>query len=535
MHVKAFFEYLMNMPNDYWTKIPTDPSPISQQVRDGVALEDDMALRALLPEIRPKRGRKRPGDDEASASPAYQKSRLSPATGADDAQTPVWRSWSSHPESRMPFNPDTIRANSMPWAQGDAAPTPTSRFPNSAITPSTRNSFWDDALEPRSAVTPSRGKLTAQRRGPKNVSSAWRPGITESGAKARGRPPMNRTSMEAPLHSPSPPTGPGETDPFHTAISSIRGASVADYGIHSHQPPEFPRIITSPINPDLRCDPPPEAPPRPNGRPSISLQVPERPESNVRLATPPPAVVVNGEHQSHGPRSQQPQQANELESYPGLGSAAAKPTLPLPHSEARNIPEFYFERLENRTNVDEVLACMVRNAYTIQWYDAEGNPSYPPTYDECVALANATVEHMYRTSTSTQAFLINLAAMTGGPLLLTTTASITRLGVEGDSSRYRCAWEYDFGGLRGSYNMDQWVPHTMYRPPPEPTTSGANSKERESVADIEHKEGPLSREEWQRRYDNLVTVLRERDSELEQVRSSVFKAGRERRLFPDKG
>lgn len=67
MHVKAFFEYLMDRPNEYWTNIPTDPNPVAWPVRDGVAFEDDMALRAVVPEIRPKRGRKRPDPDVGPA------------------------------------------------------------------------------------------------------------------------------------------------------------------------------------------------------------------------------------------------------------------------------------------------------------------------------------------------------------------------------------------------------------------------------------------------------------------------------------
>src|SRR6478735_11018614 len=96
MHVKAFFEYLMDIPNDYWTRIPTDSNPTSQPIRDGVAIEDDMALRALFPHIRPKRGRKRPVDDDTatSLSPApaqaqTQRSYLAPSSAVDGVSGPM--------------------------------------------------------------------------------------------------------------------------------------------------------------------------------------------------------------------------------------------------------------------------------------------------------------------------------------------------------------------------------------------------------------------------------------------------------------
>ncbi|CAI4211846.1 unnamed protein product [Parascedosporium putredinis] len=68
MHVDAFFEYLMGRPHHpYWSEVTPDPA-LSEQGKDGVAPEDDMALRALLPHIRPKRGRKREADGGRSPS-----------------------------------------------------------------------------------------------------------------------------------------------------------------------------------------------------------------------------------------------------------------------------------------------------------------------------------------------------------------------------------------------------------------------------------------------------------------------------------
>ena len=206
MHVKSFFEYLMGITNEYWTNIPSDPNPIGQSMRDGVAVEDDMALRALLPHIRPKRGRKRP-ESEDSSNPAAQRQRLSPGSAVDDTRHPHWQSTPIDPRSAMPL--DAVQTPASAWPPHDTAQTPLTRWPASAITPSTRNHFWDDNVDPASAVTPSKAKTGNQRRGAKNVSSAWKLAGQEPSVKTRGRPPMNRTPIDTPSTAQHMPPGLG--------------------------------------------------------------------------------------------------------------------------------------------------------------------------------------------------------------------------------------------------------------------------------------------------------------------------------------
>ena len=66
MHVDAFFEYLLHKSHIYWTQVPSIHDPPSEFGRDGVAPEEDLALRALLPETRPKRGRRKADDKDDS-------------------------------------------------------------------------------------------------------------------------------------------------------------------------------------------------------------------------------------------------------------------------------------------------------------------------------------------------------------------------------------------------------------------------------------------------------------------------------------
>ena len=53
MHVDAFFDFLLQRPSTYWTDLPSDSDPVADSERDGVAAEDDMALRALMPQLNP--------------------------------------------------------------------------------------------------------------------------------------------------------------------------------------------------------------------------------------------------------------------------------------------------------------------------------------------------------------------------------------------------------------------------------------------------------------------------------------------------
>lgn len=202
MHVDAFFEYLMGRRHPYWTEIPPESTPITETGRDGVAAEDDMALRALLPQIKPKRGRRKPDDDDTGKSPSQRPSPLHdeypasahPASARPDMNEP----WSAHPEGRgsvflFPPTPDPMRLSASlqsSWATNDVAQTPLTAYPASAITPMTRNAFWADPNEPKSAISPPKARSTSRRHGAKVVSSAWR-GIGSTG-KTRGRPPINR-------------------------------------------------------------------------------------------------------------------------------------------------------------------------------------------------------------------------------------------------------------------------------------------------------------------------------------------------------
>ena len=549
MHVRAFFEYLMDIPNDYWTKIPTDPNPIAWPVRDGVAVEDDMALRALLPHIRPKRGRKRPEGDEATGSPA-QRQRLSPSSAVDDYRHGL-QPWSAHSDGRVstPLDPSRPQ-NAGNWGPSDSLQTPLSRWPqtavwpHSAITPTSRGTFWDDALEPRSAITPSKPKLSNHRRGAKNVSSAWRPGGNDSGGKTRGRPPMIRTPVDA--------TSPAMQSWTATQAASTGGPNVAGQQMNtSYQDTSHPHVngqlpsTSMPQQTQQQTHPPLEGS-RP-ARPSISLQVPERQGGSVRLATPPapapappppaPAVTVDGQQDSEK-QAEEPEASSEArqnqkpdhgwQRFAKEATDAYEQASNVPSNGCEgpeNMPEYYFEKMEDRTNVDALVAYFVRSMADSEWIDAEGNPDEPAGVEESTAIVNAMLQNMYKTSTSPQAFLINLAALAGSMMLVTTRPKCVRMGENDDSYVYKCDWEYCFGHVKGGFTMPQHVPRTMWKKPKKEAeaTPGADA------ADAgEEQKTPLSSDDWKRKYQALVEEMVKRDKELAGLRGRVMSSlGRE--------
>ncbi|KAL2265161.1 hypothetical protein VTJ83DRAFT_6261 [Remersonia thermophila] len=355
MHVDAFFEYLLGHQSPYWTDIPPGHIPVADLERDGVAAEDDMALRALLPQIKPRRGRRKPdGDDDTGKSPSR---RPSPQTedGGPGGQAATGEPWTAQPDGRgsvflFPPVPDPSRLNpSAPSWASDAVQTPMSAYPvpQSAITPSTRAAFWAD--EPRSAITPSKAR-PARRHGAKVVSSAWRSGGIGSTGKTRGRPPINRgANHDGPFSAFPTSDGPAFRFPSPTPTPDKNATTSNKNGSGSVLPPPSSKPVGQPPSTAAQhsASLPPLSVPQPTSRPTqpqphqlspisesmparpakrsrLSLQVPERKGGEVRLATPPlpdpasappappspppppppPVVMVNGQATDVRPQNQ---------------------------------------------------------------------------------------------------------------------------------------------------------------------------------------------------------------------------------------
>ena len=134
--------------------------------------------------------------------------------------------------------------------------------------------------------------------------------------------------------------------------------------------------------------------------------------------------------------------------------------------------EYFFEKMEDRTNVDALVSYFVRSMADSEWIDADGNPDEPAGIEESTAIVNAMLQNMYKTSTSPQAFLINLAALAGSMTLVTSRPKCVRVGESDGAYVYKCDWEYRFGHVKGSCTMPQHVPYTMWKKPPAKGAAG---------------------------------------------------------------
>ncbi|KAG8162306.1 hypothetical protein KVR01_008071 [Diaporthe batatas] len=329
MHIDAFFDYLMGNPHPYWTDIPTDPNPVLEEGRDGVAAEDDMALRSLMPQIRPRRGRKRPENEDSSRSPSQRPRTesggedLGGAGGGGGGIQPL-ELWPAHPGAATgqavfpsPSQDQFARLNlnmgapGAAWVGENFTQTPLTAQSYSAMTASPGNGFWPgQSVDTKPAAAPSKPKAN-KRHGAKVVSSAWRSGGPGGPGKTRGRPPLNRqstssTSEASPFHA-----FPAQSSPTYEHVSphvtpnittAVLAASPNHPAASLAPEPQSNLIMNQQQHSAFDASMQEQSHPRTlrSARSRLSLQVPERAGAEVRLASPPgstgppPVVMLNG-------------------------------------------------------------------------------------------------------------------------------------------------------------------------------------------------------------------------------------------------
>jgi hypothetical protein len=329
MHVDAFFEYCLGHPHAYYTQLPPS-GPFVSESRDGVPLEEDLALRALVPQWKPKRGRKRAEERELDEEKLVKRPQLDTSVAALHQG-----SFQDHsvtfPQSAIPFSAYPDGEGHDPWMTASSAftqagasdqqgqelrwrlperDTSPANYPQSAIIP--RGNQPADVImsaEPMSAVTPSSGDRSRIRRrhGPA-VSSAWPSSNGSSTGKSRGRPP-------------SKPSASGSFSTFQVNPSR-----------ESSQIPQVSNLLSSPFPIDRNSSssipnsynqsPTPVT----NGRPGkLQLQVPQHVGAPVRLATP-PTLLVNGVHGTDLPQAEVSEVPQQNENLVSVTSRDFEPT-----------------------------------------------------------------------------------------------------------------------------------------------------------------------------------------------------------------
>lgn len=323
MHVDAFFEFCLGHPHPYYTQRPPADALVSDS-RDGVPLEEDLALRALVPQWKPKRGRKRAEGREGDEDKPAKRPQLDTSVGVLHGGS--FPSHSAFPQSAIPFSafpddmesndpwmtaassfpadaPDTQQGQDLRWRPLERDTSPVG-YPQSAIIPRGHHPA-DNFLsaEPKSAITPSSGDKTRSRRrhGPA-VSSAWPSSNGSSTGKARGRPP-NRGTVSGPFSSfPVNPArdnpSNGDSVPRPASAIPLDQNSFGQFSNHQYH---------SPV--------------QPGGRPGkLQLQVPQHPGGPVRLATP-PTLLVNGVDDTSVPKAEEGNQNGPLPGMPNASDA----------------------------------------------------------------------------------------------------------------------------------------------------------------------------------------------------------------------
>lgn len=507
MHIDAFFEYLLNKAHVYWTQVPSINEPLSEFGRDGVNAEEDLALRALLPEMRPKRGRRKAEDkddeNDTGKSPNQRRRLDSPTLSEDfmlarsplisDNTTPA-RPHPLHPafhagfgrmdpERLGPWSTTDLRPNAFQWG-ADCTQTPMTAYPQSAITPNNRTAqAWND--EPRSAITPNSKNRSRRRHGPA-VSSAWPSNGSASSGKLRGRPPTNRSTVDGPFSTF--PANPSSRDV--PTINLRDNTPTATPVVADTEIPQFFPADMNAVNAANQISQ--VARPR-----RLQLQVPERQGGAVRLATPPPVVLVNGEGSTNMQQNPMVNQHLPIMEY------FTAPVDQGPSFEHFVSIAFRQNEDTDRTNVDALESHFICEILAAEWYDIAGNSIERCSIDEASKICKQVVKNLQTESSSTEAFLINLSALAGGPL--TTRLRMTRLDYE-PRIDYECHWKMRFGSIEGDFTIRTTVQRT-----PDTGTVDPNMAE-----DTE--------ETWKKRYLDLQQQIRERDEKVGKLKVGILDA-----------
>lgn len=266
-HIDAFFEYCLGHPHPYYTQAHLS-NERDEEGRDGVPREEDLALRALVPGWKPKKGRKRADENTDQSRSTKKLHLLTSMRGGDLSANPEYPSQNTTPWSAFPgevgqserWNIDSALRNRIATARRAVTPeqplrhlpdpqwgfprghqSPPFAYPQSAITP--RHPELDASFphESQSAITASASdKARYKRRGRPILSSAWL-GASSCASRCRGRPsthpaPSAPTKNETPLEDPVRSDSPRAVNlqSVHRNMSEVRAST------HEFQSPAHP-------------------------------------------------------------------------------------------------------------------------------------------------------------------------------------------------------------------------------------------------------------------------------------------------------
>ncbi|KAJ5727604.1 hypothetical protein N7493_005424 [Penicillium malachiteum] len=537
MHVDAFFEYCLGHPHAYYTQLPPS-GPFVSESRDGVPLEEDLALRALVPQWKPKRGRKRADEREIDEERAAKRPSLDTSVGG--LQPAGFHSHSvTFPQSAIPFSafPEDdpwITASGFPaagqsdqqgqdlrWRLPDRETSPTG-YPQSAILPRGHHADIIMSAEPRSAVTPSSGdKARAKRKHGPAVSSAWPTSNNSSNGKSRGRPPNKPSSGSFSTFQVN------SRESSQVPAQSTPQPQPQSLGVdHNHTPHIMPASSYNQTTPVAQ------------GRPGkLQLQVPQHMGAPVRLATPPTLLVngVNGTSMPHSSERHIPQNPDLLRHptpnthQPGILGPQGPPADAGP-------PKISFDDII-RVLTNELLAARVMRP----------NPLSPDEAHGLAAMMVFNLSSQYAKLPMEQhpyllAFHLGVGHHFGlaAPRPVPMTVHIDHFNLSAPDRaqhpkepRYSISFDYNPTGnfsmqiVVGNFNPNVAFPGPPQHgpPPPEPQRKAHENDEMTNL-DIEDDdtEHPASEATWKQRFMKLRAQMQKKDRALSQYKRKIVES-----------
>lgn len=141
---------------------------------------------------------------------------------------------------------------------------------------------------------------------------------------------------------------------------------------------------------------------------------------------------------------------------------------------------------------------------------------------------------------SKETFLINVAALIGGGLLRSGRNVKVHKTVGGDGSNvYDCNWELQVGDVKGAYSIRVALPHGKWKEyrtsksrenkyaqgvggPDEDAEGEQDDSELVDRGDDDGAQGSDEEIKWQRKYRDLLEIVRQQKSELSDIRKGML-------------
>ena len=198
---------------------------------------------------------------------------------------------------------------------------------------------------------------------------------------------------------------------------------------------------------------------------------------------------------------------------------AADPFTGLGPSDDTSQPGLHFQNPNDRTNMDEVESLFIYEIVSADWYDSKNNRIPPCSVDEAAAIVAQVLENVMRKASTRETFLINIAALTGGTIMKTTTRlQCYRLQETAEETHYMCRWELRLGDIRGQFSMRETLRHDRWKRP---------DTDEESI-NLGADDGTVPMDEsaahWQQKFRNVLDVLKKKDEELAAIRRNIMQS-----------